>query len=164
MCRIDWERHRCGLHKSRKGEPTYCKDAKLSPSGNKVVCGKRDTSMSNQADSLCSRKNCELTKKGGVWICCMCRFGYKGSDRNRYGQCTSCSHSICEDCKEWNAESVAAMEAEDAANPASDDTNWSPIPGPRGGTDNEDEDENDWRLTDNRLKQKLCAAWRVKFF
>ena len=29
------------------------------------------------------------------------------------------------------------METEDAANPPSDDTNWSPIPGMRGGTDEE---------------------------
>jgi len=67
----------------------------------------------------------------------MCRFGYKGSDRNRYGQCTGCGHGICEDCKAWNSENVAEMEAEDEANPASDDTNWSPIPDPRGGTDDE---------------------------
>ena len=43
----------------------------------------------------------------------MCRFGYKGSDRNRYGECSSCGHNVCEDCKEWNSENVATMEAED---------------------------------------------------
>src|SRR5271169_897446 len=142
MCRIKWESHRCGLHKIRKGVPTYCPDAKVSPAGNKVVCGNRQTSLSNQADSLCSRKDCELNKKGGVWICCMCRFGYKGSNRNRYGLCAGCGHRVCEDCKEWNTENIAEMEAEDEANPTSNDTNWSPIPDPRGGTDNEDNDDN----------------------
>lgn len=138
MCRIEWEKHRCG-HRSRKGEPLYCGDARISPSGNKIVCGKHQTSVSNQGDTLCSRPNCELSKKGGVWICCMCRFGYKGADRNRYGTCTSCNHEVCEHCKEWNGANIAEMEAEDAANPRSDDTNWSPIPGPPPWTDDEEE-------------------------
>lgn len=60
------------------------------------------------------------------------------SDRNHHGECSSCDHKVYEDCKEWNAENVAEMEAEDAAQPLSDDTNWSPIPDIRGGTDDED--------------------------
>ena len=140
MCRIDWEVHRCG-HRTRTGRK-YCRDAKQSRSGNLTVCGKSGTSVSNQADSLCGKNTCELVRKGGVWICCMCRFGYKGSDRNRYGNCGSCDHSVCEDCKAWNSENVARMETEDAAeNPTSDDTNWSPIPDLHGGTDDEDEVE-----------------------
>ena len=90
------------------------------------MCDERQTSNSNQNDSLCSQPRCELRKKGGVWICCMCRFGYKGADRNRYGICSGCPHEVCEDCKAWNADTVAEMEAEDAANPQSDDTTWSP--------------------------------------
>lgn len=43
----------------------------------------------------------------------MCRFGYKGSDRNRYGECSGCGHEVCEDCPKWNPENVAAMEAEE---------------------------------------------------
>jgi len=34
------------------------------------------------------------------------------------------------------------MEAEYEENPTSDDTNWSPIADPRGGTDDEDYDDN----------------------
>jgi hypothetical protein len=71
----------------------------------------------------------------------MYRFGYKGDDRNRYGHCVSCTHQVCEDCRPWNAANIAEMEAEDAAKPASDDTNRSPIPDLRGGTDEEDSEE-----------------------
>jgi hypothetical protein len=74
-----------------------------------------------------------------VRICC--RFGYKGSDRNRHGLCASCHHRVCEDCKEWNIENVEAMEAEGEANPTSDDTNWSPIPDSQGRTDDDDNGE-----------------------
>lgn len=70
----------------------------------------------------------------------MCQFGYKGSDRNRYLQCTSCAHNVCEDCKEWNADTVAIMEAEDnGAGPVSDDTNWSPISDPCSDPSDESE-------------------------
>ena len=69
----------------------------------------------------------------------MCRFGYKGIDRNRYGQCVNCSHDICEDCKAYSVEIAEEMEAEDAATPSSDGTNWSPIPDQRGGTSDEDD-------------------------
>jgi hypothetical protein len=117
----------------------YCKDAKVSPVGNKIVCGNSQTSVSDQAQSLCPHRDCELNKKKGVWICCMCRFGYTGSDRNRYGMCSGCAHRVCEDCKAWNKENVAEMEAEDAAEEDSDDTNGSPIPDPRGGTDDDDD-------------------------
>ena len=72
--------------------------------------------VSNQFDSLCGKSNCELTKKRGVWICCCCRHGYKGSDRNRYGTCQSCRHEVCEDCKAWNRDTVAQMKAEDEVN------------------------------------------------
>ena len=102
------------------------------------MCDTRSTTVTDQQQSLCGKDHCELTKKGGVWICCLCRFGYKGSDRNRYSECASCSHEVCEDCKTWNPENVAEMEAEDAANPSSDDTNWSPLPDMRGGTDEEE--------------------------
>ena len=139
MCRIEWEVHRCG-HRTRIGRPRYCSDAKRSYSGNLVVCGKSETSVSNQSDSLCGKYNCELVKKGGVWICCLCRFGYKGSDRNRYSDCEGCGHGVCEDCRAWNPNNVAEMEAEDAANPVSDDTNWSPISDMRGGTEDEEEE------------------------
>ena len=97
-----------------------------------LVCALASSTITNQTDSLCGKGDCELTSKKGVWICCMCRFGYKGSDRNRYGQCSSCDHNVCEDCKEWNSENVAAMEAEDevdmvevesAANSINADTN-----------------------------------------
>ena len=54
----------------------------------------------------------------------------------------SCSHRVREDCKEWNAENVVGIEAEDEANPTSDDTDWSPRPDRRGGTDDEDYDDN----------------------
>lgn len=102
------------------------------------MCDNRSTTVTDQRQSLCEKADCELSKKCGVWICCVCRFGYKDSDRNRRGECSSCDHKVCEDCKEWNAENIAKMEAEDAAQPASDDTNWSPIPDIRGGTDEED--------------------------
>ena len=58
----------------------------------------------------------------------MCRFGYRGLDRNRYAECMKCPHKVCEDFKVWNRENVAGMEAEDAENLPSDDTNWSPLP------------------------------------
>lgn len=86
------------------------------------MCENRSTTITDQRQTLCERNDCELSRKGGVWICCVCRFGYKGSDRNRYANCSSCSHEVCGDCKEWNVENVAAMEAEDAEQPSSEDT------------------------------------------
>lgn len=73
------------------------------------MCSNRSQTVSNQHDSLCNRRDCELRKKGGVWICCTCEFGYMGSDRNRYGRCSGCNHAVCEDCKKWTVETAAEL-------------------------------------------------------
>ena len=43
----------------------------------------------------------------------MCDFGWQAGP-NRYGLCSggSCNHSVCEDCKIWNTETVASMRAD----------------------------------------------------
>ena len=104
------------------------------------------STVTNQFDRLCPRRDCELTKKNGVWICCRraCRYGYKGTDRNRYGECASCAHRVCEDCDPWTREKAVELEAEEVQDegdgyPSSDDTNWSPLPDGRGGTSEEPE-------------------------
>ena len=129
MCTISWKKHRCG-HKTMVGNPKYCEKATKGITGRTSMCTEnRSTSVSDQAQGLCGKANCILSKKNGVWICCACRFGYKGTDRNRLALCTnaSCNHEVCDDCKEWNEENVAEMEAEDAAEsePSTDHTNWS---------------------------------------
>ena len=129
MCKSSWKKHRCG-HKTLVGTPEYCKKATRSPSGRMVMCTEnRSTSVSDQEQGLCGKPNCILSNKYGVWICCTCRFGYKGADRNRYPSCanTRCNHLVCDDCKTWNADNVAEMEAEDAveSESSSDHTNWS---------------------------------------
>ena len=112
MCHTITTIHRCS-HRSH--DYRRCAKATLNPLTRRWnMCDTRSTTLTNQQQSLCGKDHCELTKKGGVWICCLCRFGYKDSDRNRYSECASCSHEVCEDCKEWNAENVAEMEAEDA--------------------------------------------------
>src|SRR5262249_55226139 len=81
-----------------------------------VSCGKISQTASDQAGSLCGKANCILSQKGGTWICCRCKFGYKGIDRNRYSECanTDCQHDICNDCLPWTRETVRAMiEAEE---------------------------------------------------
>src|SRR5437016_6317116 len=114
MCHTTWEIYRCG-HKKRRGHPAYCPDAGTSRSGNLVVCDRAMSNVTNQFDRLCPRGDCELTKKNGVWICCQyhCRFGYKGMDRNRYGDCVSCGHRVCEDCEPYTLEKAAELEAEE---------------------------------------------------
>lgn len=92
--------------------------------------------MTNQSDSLCGKGGCELTKKKGVWICCVCRHGYKGSDRNRYAICAGCPHKVCEDCKAWNKETAAEMKAEDVENAES------------GDEEEDDEEEAEYELSD----------------
>lgn len=69
----------------------------------------RSTTVSDQNQSLCDQNDCELRKKGGVWICCLCEFGYEGSDRNRNLHCLSCNHEVCSVCKEWNQATVAEL-------------------------------------------------------
>lgn len=149
MCHTVTTVHRC---QHRTYVYTRCQKAAFNPISRRWnMCDKRSTTVTDQQQSLCGKSNCELTKKGGVWICCRCRFGYKGSDRNRYLQCTSCGHNVCENCKEWNADNVAVMEAEDnEAGPASDDNNGSPIPDPHSERSDEshhnssdDHDEDD---------------------
>ena len=73
------------------------------------MCDNRSTTVSNQSDSLCEQTDCELRKKGGVWICCLCEFGSKPSECNRYQHCASCNHEICEDCKEWTKDTTAEV-------------------------------------------------------
>ena len=85
------------------------------------MCDRREHTLTNQSDSLCDEPDCELTKKGGVWICCICDFGWQTNGPNRYRYC-SAGDCVHEDCKTWNAENVALMKAthdaeqEDAAN------------------------------------------------
>ena len=112
------------------------------------MCDTRSTTLTDQQQSLFGKDHCELTKKGGVWICCLCQFGYKSSDRNRYLECASCAHEVCEDCKEWNADNVVEMEMEDDEEAAgnegtsvNDDTNCSPMSDIQEPTD--DSDAND---------------------
>ena len=77
------------------------------------MCDRREHTVTNQSDSLCDESDCELTKKGGVWICCICDFGWQTDGPNRYRHCSAggCIHETCEDCKTWNAENVALMKA-----------------------------------------------------
>src|SRR6266496_1261700 len=122
MCHNDITVYRCGY---RSQKIIYCSKAPLNfVMGKYLMCDERSSTVSSQADSLCSTKhrNCELQKKGGVWICCLCEFGYKDSDRNGYQYCTSCSHEVCEDCKEWNAENVAALVAANAEQEQQEET------------------------------------------
>lgn len=50
---------------------------------------------------------------GGVWICCICHFGWQKDGSNRYQYCSAggCIHEVCPDCKAWNSENVALMRA-----------------------------------------------------
>ena len=75
------------------------------------MCDRREHTVTNQSDSLCDEPDCELTKRGGVWICCICDFGWQMDGPNRYQHCSAggCIHEICGDCKTWNAENVALM-------------------------------------------------------
>lgn len=135
MCKITWEKHRCG-HKTMVGTPDYCKYATMGPTGRKSMCTQhRSTVVSDQGQGLCNKASCILSSKNGVWICCTCGFGYQGSDRNRYAHCanTRCNHEVCGECKEFNVENVAEMEAEDEVSPSSSDhTNWSVSSYPSG--------------------------------
>ena len=76
------------------------------------MCDERSGSVSNQRDTVCDDRDCELRKKGGVWICCMCEYGDKGPDRNRYQFCTSCNHEICGDCKKWTKDAAPETEGD----------------------------------------------------
>jgi len=85
------------------------------------MCDNRSPTVTDQNQSLCDQKDCELRKKGGVWICCLCEFEYKGSDRNRFLNCSSCITEVCSECKEWNEDTVAEfMAATSNANEASE--------------------------------------------
>ena len=120
--------------------PVYCPDAGTSRGGNIVVCRQASSTVTNEPDRLCSRVDCELRKKNGVWICCQlhCRFGYKSTDRNRCRSCASCGHPVCEDCEPYYPEKTAELEADEVIDegdgyPSSDNTNWGPVPDGRGG-------------------------------
>lgn len=78
------------------------------------MCNNRSIIVTDQNQSLCDQNDCELRKKGGVWICCLCEFGYKESDRNRYLHCSSCNYEVCSECKEWNEDIVAELMAANA--------------------------------------------------
>lgn len=94
------------------------------------MCSERGGSVSDQSNGLCNQRDCELRKKGGVWICCVCDFGFRGTDRNRYGHCVGCDHAVCEDCKKWTRETAAELHvdeekdtcAEERESSADDDT------------------------------------------
>ena len=73
------------------------------------MCDEHGSTISDQSDSLCTQRDCELRKKGGVWICCLCDFGYRGADRNRYGRCIGCNHAVCVECKNWTRETAAEL-------------------------------------------------------
>src|SRR5579859_302147 len=115
MCHTLWRVY-CYGHKTR--HPQYCDNApaNLRKPGKKLMYNTRSRTsrtMTNQFDSLCGKGGCELTKKKGVWICYVCRHGYKGSDRNRYAICADCPYKVCEDCKARNKDTAAEMKAED---------------------------------------------------
>jgi hypothetical protein len=70
------------------------------------MCDHRSKTVTDQAQSICGRQNCELTKKGGAWICCTCDFGDEEEGRNRYRRCSAFSHEICSDCKVWKKKHI----------------------------------------------------------
>jgi hypothetical protein len=78
------------------------------------MCEHRQHTVTNQLDSLCDNEDCELTKRGGVWICCTCEFGWQEDGPNRYQYCSAghCTHAICEECKTWDKETAARMRAD----------------------------------------------------
>ena len=82
-----------------------------------------------------------MTKKKGVWICYVCRHGYKGSDRNRYAICAGCPHKVFEDCKARNKDTAAEMKAEDAENAESGDYQ-------EEHDENDDEEEVEYKESD----------------
>ena len=105
------------------------------------MCQERGSSISDQGDSLCNR-DCELRlKKRGIWICCVCDFGFRGTDRNRYGHCMGCDHAVWEDCKKWTRETAAELlkvdeEKEACVEESAEDDN-----GSEQATESEDKDD-----------------------
>jgi hypothetical protein len=69
------------------------------------MCNNRSSTVSNQSDSLCNQRYCELRKKDGIWICCICDFGWQKDSPNRYQYCLAggCIHEVCPDCKSWES-------------------------------------------------------------
>src|SRR5438045_7889105 len=99
MCHNRITVHRC---EHRTPSIDYCRNAFKNPvTRRQNMCDHRSKTVTDQAQSLCGRKSCELTKKCGVWICSTCEFGDEEDGRNRYQRCSACSHEICSDCKAW---------------------------------------------------------------
>ena len=109
------------------------------------MCDQRSSSVSDQRQSLCDRNDCELRKKGGVWICCLCDHGYKGADRNRYLNCAGCNHEVCADCVEWTQERAAKLLAANEGNEedASDEDKEDNEQSERSQSSNDVTDESD---------------------
>ena len=65
----------------------------------------------DQPGSLCGKDDCFLNRKGGVWICCTCKFGCKGKERSRNYECANaaCGHEACDNCLKWTRENVQAL-------------------------------------------------------
>src|SRR5579862_294387 len=104
MCHNRITAHRCGY---RSQDIQYCSNAGRSPAtGKRVMCNNRSSTVSNQSDALCPKgahRPCELSKKRGHWICCICDCGEGEDGPNRYKWCSGgdCSHEVCSDCKAW---------------------------------------------------------------
>jgi len=141
MCHRTRFLHRYG-HQTL-GKLRRCKKAQRDPLTRRWrSCGSISRTDTNQAGSLCGKDDCILSQKGGVWICCTCKFGYKGTDRNRFSECasTTCGHEICDDCLKWTRENVQAMIDAENAEPSSSPEPSSPSEQEYWDTDQSDSD------------------------
>jgi hypothetical protein len=132
MCHRTRYTHRCG-HVTL-GKIKRCSQAHKDPITRRwKSCGNISRTETDQPGSLCGKDDCILSGKGGVWICCTCKFGYKGVDRNRYADCSNsaCGHPVCNDCLPWTRENVQAMiDAESSSNSSSSSSSTSDAPSP----------------------------------
>src|SRR5207248_7949200 len=102
MCHNNIIVHRCGYRS--ESVDFYTNVLRSNVMGKKIMCTNRSSSVSNQADSLCiatKHKDCELRKKGGNCVCCICNCGEEdeGPNRYKYYSGSGCSHEICSNCR-----------------------------------------------------------------
>lgn len=87
--------HRCG---HQTGKVLYCRNAGINPATkSQVMCASKSVA-SSRPDSVCRRPDCELRRKGGVWICCNCQYGSDGRNKHKSCKGSGCSHEVCRNC------------------------------------------------------------------